>query len=118
MPTWEGRSGMLDQLWTSIADAGRELVRSRLGGRRRTSTQSLCRDLLSTSGEASSAALARELIELYGAMAVPERFACFTTLAQDYGADPARILAAVQTYRLDPAPAPVQARRAPREEPR
>ena len=33
------RSGMLDQLWTSIADAGRDLVRGRLGGRRRPSIE-------------------------------------------------------------------------------
>ena len=56
------RAGMFDQLWTSIADAGRDLVRSRLAGRRRT-VQTLCRDLLSTRGEASGAALARELVD-------------------------------------------------------
>src|SRR4051812_46605007 len=109
---------MLDQLWTSIADAGRELVRNRLGGRRRASTPSLCRDLLSTRGEASGAALARELIEQYGAMAPPERLAFFTMLAEDYDADPARILAAVESYRLDPAPATVQSLRRACEAPR
>ena len=109
---------MLDQLWTSIADAGRELVRNRLGGRRRVSIQSLCRDLLSTKGEASGAALARELIALYAAMAPPERLAFFSMLAQDYDADPARILAAVESYRLDPAPATVQAMRRACEPPR
>ena len=69
------RSGMLDQLWTSIADAGRDLVRGRLGGRRRVSIQNLCRDLLSTKGEASGAALARELVESYRTMTEPERLA-------------------------------------------
>ena len=44
------RSGMLDQLWTSIADAGRDLVRTRLYGRRRPPIRDLCRDLLSTKG--------------------------------------------------------------------
>ena len=79
------RSGMLDQLWTSIADAGRDLVRTRLHGRRRPPIRDLCRDLLSTKGEASGAALARELVEAYRAMGEADRLAFFTMLAQDYG---------------------------------
>ena len=98
------RSGMLDQLWTSIADAGRDLVRTRLYGRRRPSIRDLCRDLLSTKGEASGAALARELVEAYRAMGEPERLGFFTMLAEDYGADRARILAAVEAYRAQPDP--------------
>ena len=112
------RSGVLDQLWTSIADAGRDLVRTRLYGRRRPSIQSLCTDLLSTKGEASGAALARELIAQLEAMAPPERLAFFAMLARDYEADPARILAAVESYRLDPAPATVQTLRRACETPR
>ena len=112
------RSGVLDQLWTSIADAGRDLVRTRLYGRRRPSIQSLCTDLLSTKGEASGAALARELIAQLEAMAPPERLAFFAMLARDYEADPARILAAVESYRLDPGPATVQALRRACETPR
>ena len=112
------RSGMLDQLWTSIADAGRELVRGRLGGRRRASVQNLCRDLLSTKGEASGAALARELVESYRTMTEPERLGLFVMLAEDYGADAARILAAVEAYRGNPSPAAVQALRRACEAPR
>jgi malonyl-CoA decarboxylase len=109
---------MLDQLWTSIADAGRDLVRNRLGGRRRTTIQGLCRDLLSTRGEASGAALARELVEAYRTMTEEERLGFFTMLAQDYAADPARIEAAVETWRRDPGPATVQALRRACETPR
>jgi malonyl-CoA decarboxylase len=112
------RSGMLDQLWTSIADAGRDLVRGRLGGRRRASIQSLCRDLLSTKGEASGAALARELVETYRTMTEPERLGFFGMLAEDYGADAARILTAVDAYRDNPSPAAVQALRRACEAPR
>jgi malonyl-CoA decarboxylase len=112
------RSGMLDQLWTSIADAGRDLVRSRLHGRRRPSIGDLCRDLLSTKGEASGAALARELVETYRAMGEPDRLAFFTMLAQEYGADQARILAAVEAYRAQPTPATVHALRRACEAPR
>ena len=88
------RSGMLDQLWTSIADAGRELVRTRLYGRRRPPIRDLCRDLLSTKGEASGAALARELVEAYRAMSEPERLAFFSHAGRGLrcrpGADPGR----------------------------
>ena len=115
------RSGMLDQLWTSIADAGRDLVRTRFQGRRRPPIRDLCRDLLSTKGEASGAALARELVEAYRAMGEADRLAFFSMLAEDYGADRARILAAVEAYRAQPTPSAVHALRraceAPRHEP-
>jgi malonyl-CoA decarboxylase len=111
-------SSMLDQLWTSIADAGRDLVRNRLGGRRRTTIQALCRDLLSTRGEASGAALARELVEAYRTMTDAERLGFFTMLAQDYAADPARIEAAIEAWRQDPGPSTVQALRRVCETPR
>jgi malonyl-CoA decarboxylase len=112
------RSGMLDQLWTSIADAGRELVRNRLAGRRRPSVQGLCRDLLSTRGEASGAALARELVEAYRTMTEPERLEFYLMLAEDYGADSARVLAAIEAYRGSPSAAAVQALRRACEAPR
>ncbi|HEX6014577.1 MAG TPA: malonyl-CoA decarboxylase [Geminicoccaceae bacterium] len=111
-------SSMLDQLWTSIADAGRDLVRGRLGSRRRATVQSLCRDLLSTKGEASGAALAREVVECYRTMTDTERLGFFLMLAQDYGADPERILAAVEAYQRDPSPRAVQALRRACEAPR
>ena len=112
------RSDMLDQLWTSIADAGRELVRSRLAGQRRLAVRDLCRDLLSTKGEASGAALARELIEHYRSLSEPERLAFFAMLAEDYAADPARILAAIELYQAGPTPSAVQALRRACEAPR
>ena len=112
------RSGMLDQLWTSIADAGRDLVRTRLHGRRRPPIRDLCRDLLSTKGEASGAALARELVEAYRAMGEADRLAFFSMLAEDYGADRARILAAVEAYRAQPTPSAVHALRRACEAPR
>jgi malonyl-CoA decarboxylase len=111
-------SSMLDQLWTSIADAGRDLVRGRLGSRRRATVQSLCRDLLSTRGEASGAALAREVVECYRAMTDAERPGFFLMLARDYAADPERILAAVEAYQREPSPRAVQALRRACEAPR
>jgi malonyl-CoA decarboxylase len=111
-------SSMLDQLWTSIADAGRDLVRGRLGSRRRATVQSLCRDLLSTKGEASGAALAREVVECYRTMTDAERLGFFLMLAQDYGAEPDRILAAVEAYQREPSPRAVQTLRRACETPR
>ncbi|MFZ1429048.1 MAG: malonyl-CoA decarboxylase [Geminicoccaceae bacterium] len=111
-------TGMLDQLWTSIADAGRDLLRGRIGGRRRTTLETLCRDLLSTKGEASGAALARELLETYAALPAAERLGFFTRLAEDYGADQAGVLAAVEAFRTDPSPKAVQALRRACEAPR
>ena len=112
------RSGMLDQLWTSIADAGRDLVRTRLYGRRRPAIGDLCRDLLSTKGEASGAALARELVEAYRAMGAQDRLGFFTMLADEYGADRGRIMAAVEAYQSLPTPAAVHALRRACEAPR
>ena len=105
------RSGMLDQLWTSIADAGRELVRARLPGRRRPGVRDLCRDLLSTKGEASGAALARELVEACRRMQEAERLEFFGLLAAEYDADAERIAAAIADYRREHSPATVQALR-------
>ena len=102
------RPSMFDQLWTSIADAGRDLIRGRLSGRKRT-IQTLCRDLLSTKGEASGAALARELVEAYHAMSEAERLGFFAMLAQEYGADQGRIAAAIEAYHRDPGPKAIRA---------
>ena len=77
------RSSMVNQIWTSIADAGRDLLRGRLSGRRR-GIEALCRDLLSTRGEASGAALAREVVETFRALPDAERLAFFELLAQGF----------------------------------
>ena len=112
------RANMLDQLWTQIADAGRELVRGRLSGRRRPSAADLCRDLLSTKGEASGAALARELLAVWRGMSDAERLSFFTMLANEYDPEPERILAAVEAYRERPSPAGVRSLRLACEAPR
>ncbi len=112
------RTGMLDQLWTSIADAGRDLVRTRLYGRRRPQVRDLCRDLLSTRGEASGAALARELLDAYRAMDTAERLAFLTMLATEFGHDHERIIAAAEAYRDRPTAAAVHALRRACESPR
>lgn len=109
---------MLDQLWMSIADAGRDLVRGRWSGRRRPSAADLCRDLMSTRGEASGAALARELVAACAGMGDTARLAFFKLLAEDYGPNLDAVAAALETYRDQPSPAAVRTLRQACETPR
>lgn len=109
---------MLDQLWMSIADAGRDLVRGRWSGRRRPGVADLCRDLLSTRGEASGAALARELVVACESMDDAARLAFFELLANDYGPNLDTVAAALEAYRDNPSRAGVRALRQACESPR
>ena len=86
-----------NSLWTSIADAGRDLVRGRLSGRRRDGI-ALCRDLLSTRGEASGAAIAREILVILHSISAEERVQFMTGLAHEFTVDQARIAAAAADY--------------------
>lgn len=97
------RAGRLDQLWSSIADAGRELLGRRLGARRR-GVELLCRELLSVRGEASTLALARELVETWRAMPEAERPAFFRLLARELGPDVEAVRAAAEAYAREPGP--------------
>ncbi len=97
------RGGRLDQLWSSIADAGRELLGRRLGARRR-GVELLCRELLSVRGEASTLALARELVETWRAMPEAERPAFFRLLARELGPDVEAVRAAAEAYAREPGP--------------
>ena len=112
------RTSVVNQLWSSIADAGRELLRGRLGPRRRDGLEALCRHLLSTRGEASGAALAREVVEAYRSLTADGRLAFFTSLAADHDVAPALVLAAAERYRDAPGPATLQALRRATESPR
>ena len=95
------RASMVNQLLTSIADAGRELMRNRLG-RGRRGIEALCRDLLSTRGEASGAALAREVVQTLRAMPAVERLGFFELLASGFAVDHDRLLAAADAYQAEP----------------
>ena len=82
---------MVNQLWASIADAGRDLLRGRGGRSRRPGLERLCSDLLSTRGEASGAALAREVVEAYRSLPDTDRLAFFQALARDHAVSPAEV---------------------------
>ena len=98
------RPSRLNQVLNSVADAGRELLRrgapaAKLHTR---SPGALCKALLSTRGEASGTAIARDVADAYRAMNAAEKYAFFTTLAADYGPDPAAIHAASDDYKAAP----------------
>lgn len=92
----------VNQLWASIADAGRDLLRGRGGRPRRQGLDRLCDDLLSTRGEASGAALAREAVEAYRVLPEAERLAFFERLARDHAVSVPAVLAAAERYRDQP----------------
>ncbi len=92
------RMRVVDHLWESLAEAGRELLR--LGrGQRRRDVRELCRELLSTRGEASGTALAREVVEAYRAMDEDARLRFFHHLLHDFGVDHEAVERALEAYR-------------------
>jgi malonyl-CoA decarboxylase len=95
----------LDRLWTGIADQGRAFARVpaadlALPERARQLTTTL----LSERGEASGAALARELITCLRAMTVAQRLDVLRTVAEGFAPDPATLRAAAEAYLAAPGP--------------
>ena len=91
----------VNQLFVSLADAGRDLVRKRLGNRRRH-PEALAEELLSTRGEASGAALAREVVQAYAGLDRDGKRGFFTQLAVQHDVDPDQVEAAIEAFRASP----------------
>ena len=91
----------VNQLFVSLADAGRELVRGRLGHRRRA-PEALAEELLSTRGDASGAALARELVQAYALLDRDGKRGFFTQLAVRHDVDRDAVDGAIEAYRAQP----------------
>ncbi len=91
----------VNQLFVSLADAGRELVRGRLGHRRRQ-PEALAEELLSTRGDASGAALARELVQAYARLDRDGKRGFFTQLAVRHDVDREAVDGAIAAYRTQP----------------
>jgi len=92
---------VIDRIVDTIAATG--IVRTP-SQRRADRLSSLLRTLISERGEASGAALARQSLNLYGALDVPGRLRFFESLARDFSPDRDAVLAAATAYHSDPSP--------------
>ncbi|HEY4142536.1 MAG TPA: malonyl-CoA decarboxylase N-terminal domain-containing protein, partial [Pseudolabrys sp.] len=94
------------ELLQTISDRGRALLdRSRRvdAATHSESLVELCEDLLSGRGEASGAALAREILGRYTELTVGPRIAFFEALALRFGTEPARLEKAIATWKEKPS---------------
>jgi malonyl-CoA decarboxylase len=98
------------ELLQTISERGRALLaRNRRveASARSESLVELCEDLLSSRGEASGVARAREVLARYGELTTGPRIAFFEALSARFGPDPARMQAAVAAWREKPSDATV-----------
>lgn len=90
----------LERMKNTVADRGRELL-----GLREDETQDplpeLCARLIAGRGEASNIALAREVLQRFEALDRDRKTAFFMVLAEQFGPDPDRILAATSAFRTE-----------------
>jgi malonyl-CoA decarboxylase len=95
----------LDRLWAGIADQGRAFARvpaSDVAGTERA--RQLTAALLSERGEASGAALARELITCFRAMSIEQRLDVLHTISEGFSPDPDVLRSAAEAYLAAPGP--------------
>ncbi|MEM7021113.1 MAG: malonyl-CoA decarboxylase [Pseudomonadota bacterium] len=111
------------QLFGSIADSGRVLIDRQLRGLSRQpgrAVTNLCHALLSQRGEASGAALAREVLVAYQGLDESGRNAFFQHLADEFAVDAEALARAADLYRTEPGDASLntlaRAVEAPRQE--
>ncbi len=96
------------ELLQTISERGRALLaRNRRGeaSARSESLVELCEDLLSSRGEASGVARAREILGRYGELTTGPRIAFFEALSERFGTDPARMEGAIAAWRDKPSDA-------------
>ena len=96
------------ELLQAISDRGRALLARDRRGEASAHSESLvelCEDLLSGRGEASGAALAREILRRYAALTIGPRIAFFEALAQRFGTDPDRMEDAITAWKAAPSDA-------------
>jgi malonyl-CoA decarboxylase len=94
------------ELLQTISERGRALLaRNRRvdATARSESLVELCEDLLSSLGEASGVARAREILGRYNELTTGPRIAFFEALAERFGTDPERMQAAIAAWRERPA---------------
>ena len=96
----------LERLWSTIADRGRDYANVPNGSLPPLErARQLADALLSGRGEASGAALARELVIAVKALSLDDRRAFCRDIATAYMPDEAALRAAAEAYLADPSPA-------------
>jgi malonyl-CoA decarboxylase len=97
------RSVRLNQILNSIADAGRELLRAAAPSQKLQAKRidALCDELLSTRGEASGTALAREVAQTYLAVDHDQKNQFFHALKNKFDVDAEAIGRCAGSYRKD-----------------
>ena len=96
------------ELLQAISERGRALLaRNRRGeaSARSESLVELCEHLLSSRGEASGVARAREILTRYGELTTGPRIAFFEALSERFGPDPVRMQLAIDAWRERPSDA-------------
>ena len=97
--------GWLERLWASIADRGRAYANVPSAGLPAPErTRRLAQSLLSERGEASGAAVARDLLDSLHALSGEERQAFFRFISEGFTPDPARLRRAIDVWIVDPTP--------------
>ncbi len=106
---------------TNIADAGWELLAQRKSKRPELLEKPLseaCRELLSSVGEATGTAIARNVMERYEQLTPETKPAFFKMLSEEFSADEKVVSKAIYGYQADPGPASLQELTAAAEPPR
>ena len=103
------RFSAFGDLLGSILDRGARLIERPAGAEAdaRVLTD-LCRDLMSSKGEASGVALASRILGRYAGLEPDARLAFFRDMATDYNPAPEDVLAAAQAYEADRSPDTLQ----------
>src|ERR1700733_727005 len=99
-------NAFFSDLLTSISERGRTLLR-RVGSSEEKPDAAglieLCEALLSSRGEASGTAMAREVLDRYRHLDDASRLAFFEALVRNYGPDRERLAAAIENWRAQPS---------------
>jgi malonyl-CoA decarboxylase len=95
-------SSFFSELLQTIADRGRAIVAIGRPGKGGGDILALCDALLSSRGEASGVALAREILDRYAALDSAGRLAVLRAFVTRFGADQAALARAIDAYRADP----------------
>jgi malonyl-CoA decarboxylase len=118
MPTRMNVS-FLQELLNSVAEQGRNLLPRSLGGvGREDDITELASALVSSRGEASGVAIAREILQRYRGLSPEERLDFLRFLARTMQPDPAEVSRVVKAYQDDPGPAAMRALQRAVESPR